>query len=168
MPDPPHRLVLTTATPSAARSAPAPTGSRLVSATRRHRSPLPETVRDPRGLPRDELIYERNLTGFLDAIERDHELWGALLGAETVGRDPEVAAIMSAARDEVVERMARNHGVEPTDEIRLVLRVFQGAAETAAGEWLRRGRASRAQVHALLARLLVAMIDEVAPAIPPR
>ena len=128
---------------------------------------LPETVRDLRGLPRDELI-ERNVTGFLDAIERDHELWGALLGAETVGRDPEVAAIMSAARDEVVERMARNHGVEPTDEIRLVLRVFQGAAETAAGEWLRRDRASRAQVHALLARLLVAMIDEVAPAIPPR
>ena len=126
---------------------------------------LPETVRDLRGLPRDELI-ERNVSGFLDAVERDHELWGALLGAESVGRDPEVAAIMGAARDEVVERMARNHGAEPTDELRLVLRVFQGAAETAAGEWLRRGRASREQVHALLAGLLVAMIDEVAPAIP--
>ena len=127
---------------------------------------LPETVRDLRGLPREELV-DRNVEGFLNAIERDHELWGALLGAETVGRDAEVAAIMAEARDEVVERMARNHAAEPTDELRLVLRVFQGAAEAAAGEWLRRGRASREQVRALLARTLLAMIDDVAPAIPP-
>jgi AcrR family transcriptional regulator len=129
---------------------------------------LPAMVREnPDGLSQAELV-ERNAANFLDAVESDHEVWGVLLGAETVGRDAEVAGIMAAARDEVVERMARNHAAEPTDELRLALRVFQGAAEAAAGEWLRRGRADRAQVHALLTRLLLATVNDVAPAIPPR
>lgn len=130
-------------------------------------SSLPAMVKEnPEGLSREELV-DRNASNFLDAVEEDHEVWAVLLGAETVGRDPEVAAIIAAARDEVVERMARNHSREPTDELRLVLRVFQGAAEAAAGEWLRRGRASREQVHAVLTRTLLAMISEVAPEIPP-
>jgi AcrR family transcriptional regulator len=128
---------------------------------------LPALARDLSGLPQDELV-ERNVSGFLDAVERDHEVWGVLLGAETVGRDPEVAAIMATARDQVVERMARNHSDSPSDELRLALRVFQGAAEAAAGEWLRRERASREQVHALLTRLLLALVNDVAPQIPPR
>lgn len=125
---------------------------------------LPATVRDLSDLPREERV-DRNVAGFLDAVERDHDLWGALLGGEAVGGDPEVAAIVAAARDEVVERMARNHAAEPTEELRIALRIFQGAAEAAAGEWLRRGRASREQTHAALASILLAMVNEVVPAI---
>src|SRR3954469_22394246 len=82
------------------------------------------TLRD---LPVEEMV-DRNCRNFLDAIERDRELWPVLLGPEALGRDPEVAAVMAAARDEVVERMARNHaGGEPSEELRMALRVFQGA-----------------------------------------
>src|SRR3954452_11351649 len=63
------------------------------------------TLRD---LPVEEMVA-RNCENFLAAIERDRELWPVLLGTEALGRDPDVAAVMAAARDEVVERMARNH-----------------------------------------------------------
>ena len=93
------------------------------------------TLRD---LPVEEMV-DHNCRNFLDAIERDRDVWPVLLGTEALGRDPEVAAVMAAARDEVVERMARNHaGGEPSEELRMALRVFQGAAERAAAEWLGR------------------------------
>jgi AcrR family transcriptional regulator len=121
------------------------------------------TLRD---LPVEEMV-DRNCANFLDAVERDHELWPVMLGAEALGRDQEVAAVMAAARDEVVERMARNHaGGEPDEELRMVMRVFQGAAEAAAGEWLRRERATREQTHAILTGLLLALVRDVAPSVP--
>jgi AcrR family transcriptional regulator len=119
---------------------------------------LPKIVRtDLHDLP-IEGVVERNLTRFLDAVERDYVLWSILLGSGAAGRDPEVAAIVVSARDEVVERMARNHAGENADEeLRLALRAFLGAAIAAAEEWLVRGRATRAQVEALLRRALLAM-----------
>jgi len=105
-----------------------------------------------------ERVVDRNLARFLDAVERDYELWAILLGAGAARRDPEVAAIVAAARDEVVERMARNHAHEGAgEELSLALRAFLGAAFAAAEEWLVRGRASRPQVEALLRRALLVM-----------
>ncbi len=123
-------------------------------------SELPQMVRTDLGALPVEEIVELNMKGFLDTVESRFELWAILLGAEAAGRDDEVAAIVGAARDEVVERMARNHaGENPSAELLLALRVFQGAAETAAGEWLARGRASREQVHGLLTRTLLALVS---------
>lgn len=129
---------------------------------------LPEVVRtDVRGLPLDEMV-EANVTSWLDSIERDRELWLALLGVEVVGRDPEVEAIMSDARDAVIDRMARNQarGGEPTDPLRLVLRIYLGAAEAAAREWAMHGRATREQVHTVLKGTLLAMVGQVLPTVP--
>ena len=85
-----------------------------------------------------------------------------LLGAQGgAGRDPAVSAIVARARDATVMRMAANHaGDEPSEELLLALRAFQGAAETAATEWLRRGRATREQVHELLTRTLISMVGD--------
>jgi AcrR family transcriptional regulator len=117
-------------------------------------------------LPIEEMVA-RNAESFLDAVERDHELWAVMLGGEALARDPEIASIIAAARDELVERMARNHaGDDPPEELRMVLRVFQGAAETAAGEWLIRGRASREQTAAILTGLMLALVRDVAPSVP--
>ena len=130
---------------------------------------LPEMVRtDLRDAPVEEMV-EANLTAWLDGIERDRDLWTALLGAETVGRDPEVEAIMSRARDEAVERMAANQagGGEPSDELRLVLRAYLGAAEAGAREWAMAGRATREQVHTMLKGTLLAMVGLVLPQVPP-
>ena len=118
---------------------------------------LPELIRtDLRHLPRAEMI-ERNTSAFLDVVDRNRDVWPLLLGAQGV-RDPEVGRIVSAARRAVVERMAHNHSDHPSDELRLALRVYQGAAEAATGEWLR-GRASRGQVHRVLCRLLLAATE---------
>lgn len=126
---------------------------------------LPGIVRTDLGDLPIELVVERNLARFLDAVERDYELWSMLLGAGAAERDPEVAAIVASARDEVVERMARNHaGEDAGEELRLALRAFLGAALAAAEEWLVSGRANRAQVEALLRRTLLALASAPAPA----
>ncbi|HET6831290.1 MAG TPA: TetR/AcrR family transcriptional regulator [Solirubrobacterales bacterium] len=125
---------------------------------------LPEMVEvDSSGLPLEQLV-DRNMDRFLDAFERNHEVLAVLLGDRGgLGRDPDVAAIMSRARDGIVLRMAVNHAgeEEPSPELLLALRVFQGAAEAAVTEWLRRGRASRAEIHELLKRTLIAMIGDL-------
>jgi AcrR family transcriptional regulator len=125
---------------------------------------LPEMVEiDSSGLPLEQLV-DRNMERFLDAFERNHEVLAVLLGDRGgLGRDPEVAAIMSRARDGIVLRMAANHAgdEEPSPELLLALRVFQGAAEAAVSEWLRRGRASRAEIHTLLKRTLITMVGDL-------
>jgi AcrR family transcriptional regulator len=129
---------------------------------------LPELVRtDVADLPVDEMV-DANVSSWLDSIERNRDLWLALLGVEVVGRDPEIEAIMSDARDAVIDRMAGNQarGETPTAELRLVLRIFLGAAEAAAREWAMHERASREQVHAVLKGTLVAMVGQVLPTVP--
>ena len=131
---------------------------------------LPQVVRtDTRRLPVEEMV-EANVTSWLDSIERDHELWQAVMGVEAVGRDPEVEALMAEARDAVIDRMVENQarGGEPTPELRLVLRIYLGAAEAAAREWALHGRATREQVHAVLTGTLLAMVGRVLPAVPGR
>jgi AcrR family transcriptional regulator len=122
---------------------------------------------DLHDLPLDQLV-EVNANSWLDAVDRNRELWAALLGVETIGADPEVEAIMAAARDEVVERMAANQAVSgpPSEALRLVLRVYLGAAEAGAREWAIRGRATREQVHAVLVGTLLAMVGTVLPRVP--
>ncbi|MCW2989448.1 MAG: transcriptional regulator, TetR family [Solirubrobacterales bacterium] len=131
-------------------------------------SELGNLVRTDAGdLPIEELV-ELNATSWLDSVERNRELWRAVLGVEAIGADSEVEAIMGAARDEVIERMAANQGSgAPTDELRLVLRVYLGAAEAGAREWALRGRATREQVHAVLVGTLLAMVGTVLPRVPP-
>ena len=124
---------------------------------------LPEMVAtDLPDLPLEDLVA-RNMERFLDAFERNHEVLSMLLSTEGgLGRDPEVAAIMARARDGIVMRMASNHaGDDPTPELLLALRVFQGAAEAAATEWLRHDRASRQDVERLLTRTLIAMVRDL-------
>ena len=130
---------------------------------------LPRMVRtDTRALPVEEMV-EANVTSLLDSIERDHEVWTAVLGVENVGRDPDVERMMADARDAVIDRMAANQarGGPISDELRLVLRIYLGAAEAAAREWAVHGRASRAQVHAVLKGTMLAMVGQVLPAVPP-
>jgi AcrR family transcriptional regulator len=129
---------------------------------------LPDVVRTDVGeLPVDQMI-DANVTSWLDSVERDRDLWLALLSVEVVGRDPEIEAIMSDARDAVIDRMVGNQarGAEPTAELRLLLRVYLGAAEAGAREWAMHERASRDQVHAVLKGTLVAMMGQVLPTVP--
>src|SRR5688572_17744643 len=51
---------------------------------------LPALVRtDVADLPVEDMV-DANVTSWLDSIERDRDLWLALLGVEVVGRDTEI------------------------------------------------------------------------------
>ena len=127
-------------------------------------SGLPEMVEtDVPDLPLEELIA-LNMGRFLDQFEDNYEVISMLVKTEGgLGRDPEIAQIMAEAREGIVRRMAFNHaaGEDPSPELLLALRVFQGAAEAAAAEWLRNGRATREDVERLLTRTLLAMVGDL-------
>jgi AcrR family transcriptional regulator len=128
---------------------------------------LPAAIRtDLHGLTLEQTV-EANATALLDAVERDRDAWLALLAA--AGPDPDVEAILGRARDEAVERILVNQATDAAalDELRLVLRVFLGAAEAALAEWTVHGRATREQTEALLKHTLLAMVAEVLPRVRP-
>ena len=53
----------------------------------------------------------------------------------------------------------------PTETLRAILRTYSGLVETATREWLQRKSLGREQVHTLLARSLLTLINDIAPAI---
>lgn len=109
------------------------------------------------GLPPEERI-RRNLNEFFDSLERDREAWQLLFGART-RRDPEVIELVGMIRARTLDRMAQNNAgdADPSPELRLALRIFQGASDAAAAEWLS-GRAGREEVLAILEPTLEGLI----------
>jgi AcrR family transcriptional regulator len=124
---------------------------------------LPAAIRtDLEGVPLEEVV-RINSTALLDAVERDRDAWVALLGA--TGSDPDVERILDGARDRTIDKMLVNQGaaVGDSEELRLLLRVYLGAAETALAEWAVHARATRGQTEVLMQRTLLAMVAEVLP-----
>jgi AcrR family transcriptional regulator len=124
---------------------------------------LPAAIRtDLEGLPLEEVV-RINGHALLDAVERDRDAWVALLGA--AGSDPDVERILDRARDRAIDKMLVNHraAVGDSEELRLVLRVYLGAAEATLAEWAVHGRATRAQAEVIVPRTLLAMVTEVLP-----
>jgi hypothetical protein len=54
---------------------------------------------------------------------------------------------------------------EPNDTTRAVLRTYSGLADAATRQWLQEGTLDRGQVHTLLARSLLALLTDIAPAV---
>lgn len=124
---------------------------------------LPAAIRtDLAGLPLDEVV-RTNAASLLDAVERDRDAWVALLAA--AGSDPDIEEILDRARDRAIDKMLVNQRAALGDvpELRLVLRVYLGAAEAALAEWTVHGRATRAQAEVMVRETLLAMIAEVLP-----
>lgn len=88
------------------------------------------------------------LDRWLTMIARNRAAWLAALSA----RDPEVQAVVDAAREEAVERLVARFGGR--EDLRPALRCYSAFAETASVEWLVRRRLTREQVRALLLRTL--------------
>jgi AcrR family transcriptional regulator len=124
---------------------------------------LPAAIRtDLVGLPLDEVV-RTNAASLLDAVERDRDAWVALLA--TAGADPDVEQILDRARDRAIDKMLVNQRAALGDvpELRLVLRVYLGAAEAALAEWTVHQRATRAQAEMIVRETLLAMVAEVLP-----
>jgi AcrR family transcriptional regulator len=101
---------------------------------------------------------------WLDMLERNRGTWLAAVGAQGLGHDPEVEAILDEARERAAERLIDALG-EPTgaspDSLKAVVRSYGGMAEAASLEWLARGRLTRGQVQALLVQGFLSSVGEV-------
>jgi hypothetical protein len=106
---------------------------------------------------------ETAIDRWLTMVSRNREAFFAAVGAEGPGRDPELEAIVEAAREEAVERLISNLGMRATRELRAALRAYSAFAEAAVAEWLVRRRLSRRQVHGLLQSTLTQVTQGASP-----
>ncbi len=113
-----------------------------------------------------------SIEGWLEMVSRNREAWLAAVGAEGLGRDPEIEAVLDAAREEATARLIAVLGLGPAadapPELHAVLRAYGGMAEAATREWLERDRWSREQVGAFLKAALPQLVGIAYNAIPER
>lgn len=130
--------------------------------------PVPEYVDG--ATPQDRL--DESIDRWLEMVARNREAWLAAVGAEGLGRDPEIEAVLDEAREQATSRLIETLGLGPVaeaaPELHAVLRAYGGMAEAATREWLERDRWSREQVAAFLKAALPQLVGSAYEAIPTR
>jgi AcrR family transcriptional regulator len=109
---------------------------------------------------------------WLTMLERNKGTWLAAVGAQGLGHDPEVEAILNDAREEAATNLlaalegeaGAGHG-RSEDQLRAVVRAYGGMAEAASVEWLERGRLTRDEIHALLVQGFLSSVGEIYAAV---
>ena len=126
--------------------------------------PLPEP--DPDGGP---ALLADAIDRWLTNVERNRATWLAAHGAQGLGRDPEVEALLEDSREQAIDRLAGVLGAEMAGPahpaLRPLLRAYAAFAEAASLEWLVRGRLTRAQTHELLLSTLLTLVRSVLPGV---
>jgi AcrR family transcriptional regulator len=116
-----------------------------------------------------ELVFSESVGRWLEMLGRNRGTWLAAVGAQGLGRDAEVEAILDDAREQAVDRliaaMEPYEAAEASDELRAVVRAYSGLAEAASLEWLLRERLTREQVHTLLVKSFLSLTGDVLPAL---
>ena len=117
-------------------------------------------------LPIEETVAI-NVDRWLDFMAANREIGFAMASIASLDQDPEVARVADDMRDGIVDRMLVNHfgSTEVPDQVRLVLRAYTGMAQVAVADWLGGERATRVEVHALLTRGLLTLLQEALPAV---
>lgn len=95
-----------------------------------------------------EVDLGTDIDRWLTMVSRNRAAWLAALAAS----DPEVTAVVDAAREDAVERLVARFG--GAARLRPVMRAYSAFAEQATVEWLVRRRLTRAEVHDLLTTTL--------------
>jgi AcrR family transcriptional regulator len=108
-----------------------------------------------------------SVTWFLDTVSRHARPWLATVGAEGVGRDPDVEHVLAEADEVVADRVLTAVGlddvVEHREELRAMIRAYGMLARAAAREWLERGALTRDDAHDLCSTALLVMVEQVFP-----
>lgn len=111
---------------------------------------------------------DESIGGWLDAIELNRDLYLAAI-AVTGAVDPEIGAIVDAARETAAQRLAGVIGLGPVDDLTPeqmgLLRAWEALAEGAVRQWLEYDRLTREQVRVLMvetaARASEGVLDEL-------
>jgi AcrR family transcriptional regulator len=116
-----------------------------------------------------EVMIAESADRWLTMLERNSGTWLAAIGAQGLGRDPEVEAILDDAREQAVDRLIEAlqtyEAAHAPPALRAVIRAYSGFAEAASVEWLERGRLTREQVQALLVEGFLTIVGDVLPAV---
>ncbi len=116
-----------------------------------------------------EAAIEESVERWLLLLERNRDMWLAAIGAQGLGRDPEVEAILNDAREQAADHLIaalHNYRTAPAPPaVRAAIRAYSGFAEAATVEWLQRHRLSREQLHILLVRGFLSIVHDVLPAV---
>ncbi|QUF04262.1 TetR/AcrR family transcriptional regulator [Actinosynnema pretiosum subsp. pretiosum] len=106
---------------------------------------------------------------WLEVVERNREMWLSAINLEAIGGDPEIDRIMleadEIATDRVLEAALMTDVVDGREKLRALVRAHGAMLKAASREWLVRGALSRADLHVLLTRTVLHLVDEVFPAV---
>jgi AcrR family transcriptional regulator len=116
-----------------------------------------------------EVVITEGVERWLGMLRRNRGTWLAAIGAQGLGRDPEVEAILDEAREQAVDRLIEAvypyEGVHAPPELRAVIRCYAGFAEAASLEWLVRERLNYEQVKALLVQGFLNLVRDGLPSV---
>jgi AcrR family transcriptional regulator len=116
-----------------------------------------------------ESVISDSVERWMEMLERNRGTWLAALGAQGLGSDPEVEAILDDAREQTADRLIAalrvDDDTEAGPELRAVIRAYSGLAEATSVEWLQRRRLTREQAHALLVQGFLSIVRDVLPAV---
>lgn len=106
---------------------------------------------------------------FLDMVIRQQKTWLAAIAPEGIGKDPELERILEDAdresADRVLEAVGLNHSHPRREQFNALVRAYGGMVKAAGREWLVRETLTRQQVHVLLSRCLLTVLNEVFPTV---
>lgn len=104
---------------------------------------------------------------FLDNVSRNESTWLVAIGAEGLGRDPDVERILAEADEVAADRVLEAVGLADVqrnrEQLRAMIRAYAGMVKAAGREWLHRKQLSREQVRVLLTRTLLSLVEEAFP-----
>ena len=131
---------------------------------------VPEVV--VRQLPDGDLRtrVDAAVSWFLDVVGTHSKPWLVAIGATGPTRDPDVARLIAQADEDTADWILAavrpaGRGEPAPEQLRAITRAYVGFSRTAAVEWLVRGSLTRDQVHVLLTRTLVTLVEETFPAV---
>ncbi|TWG07877.1 TetR/AcrR family transcriptional regulator [Saccharopolyspora dendranthemae] len=106
---------------------------------------------------------------WLDVVERNRDMWLSAIGSEAIGHDDEVERIMleadEIATDRVLEAAMMADVTEGREKLRAMIRAQSAMLKAASREWLVRGSLSRSDLHVMLTRSVLHLVNVVFPAV---
>jgi len=123
----------------------------------------------PEDLVEGELedVIEDASDRWLEMIERNRDIWLAVVGARGFGRDPEMERLVEEAEASAARRVvALLYAGDPDSappEVWALISAWNGFVHAATVEWLDRGRLTREQTRVLLVQGFLRMVGDVLP-----
>ncbi len=112
---------------------------------------------------------EQSVGWFLDTVALHGGTYVAVTGPEGIAGDPEVERILAVADDIAARKILRavGYGWDSTEHSpeRAVLRAYCQLVKGTVREWLRSRSVTREQAYLLLTEALVAIVEDVLPAV---